>query len=194
MTDTLEGALAERQVDGIVAFEGAIEIDETHLVLDPDITWERYESICRFAGRLARASAWWVGDLINQGEALWGEKYAQAVDLTGLSPDTLQNYSYVSRKIPFSSRRPDLSFGHHEAVAKFLPQEQEQWLDRAADEGLSRSQLREAIREDAAEEPRDRPQLVDAAKAVSAQAVKRGSHYSVPLEPMARLRAALGEE
>ena len=179
-------------VGHIVNFEGTIEVSETNLILDPDITYERYEGLCSFVGRLSRASAWWIGALINQGEALFGEKYAQAAELTGLSYDRLSTYAWVERHVHPSNRNPALSFSHHEAVAKMVPQEQSEWLDKAVEEDLSRRQLREEIRGDV--EPRERPPLLDAAKAVTGQATKRGNHYSVPLEPMARLRAALGEE
>lgn len=115
-------------------------------VLDPSLTMERYEELLRAAGRLKSASSFWIGDLILFGEARYGERYAQAINVTGLREGTLANYASVARQVAPSRRREALSFAHHEAVAKLEPADQDAWLGRAEDEGWTRDDLREAIR------------------------------------------------
>jgi hypothetical protein len=190
-------AVAASSPWGVGGFEGAVEVSETSLVLDPEISWERYEAIVGFVGRLTRACCWWTGTLVNYGEARWGERYSQVMESSGLSYDRLSTIAWVERRVPPSNRKPGLSFSHHEAVAKLPPTRQRLLLDRAARENLSVRQTREARQAilspstKLAEPPVS--SLEEAARAISAQAVKRGDHYEIPEEPMARLRRALGE-
>jgi hypothetical protein len=177
---------------GLSGFEGAVEVSETSLVLDPEISWERYEAIVGFVGRLTRACCWWTGTLVNYGEARWGERYSQVMESSGLSYDRLSTIAWVERRVPPSNRKPGLSFSHHEAVAKLPPSRQRALLTRAVEQKLSRRQIRVLAAGQGAE-PEPMPSLEEAARAVSAQAVKRGDHYEIPEEPMARLRRALGE-
>jgi len=100
-------------------------------------------SACRF---MVANAEMWLGDLLNYGEAAYGEKYSQAIDATGLSYSTLANVASVAKRVPISRRREDLTFGHHEAVAKLEPQQQVDWLEHAAVTGTRRDDLRTQIK------------------------------------------------
>lgn len=82
------------------------------------------------------------------GDAIYGEKYAQAIEATGRAKGTLQNYASVARRVPRSKRRTGLSWSHHEAVAAREFGEQDHWLDRATAEGLNVEEFRELLREE----------------------------------------------
>lgn len=111
---------------------------------------------------------WAIADAINFGEQAYGERYAQWVEETGLAKRTLQNIASIGRRVEASRRREGVSFSHHEAVASLAPADQELLLDRAVDEGLTRYELRDAVREHKhrlrAQEPTDgpwRPEIED---------------------------------
>lgn len=87
----------------------------------------------------------WIGDWLNYGEEHYGEKYSQAMDITGLEIGTLQNVCWVSRRIESSRRRESLSFGHHQNVARMDNTQQEKWLTEAENNKWSVSQMREEI-------------------------------------------------
>lgn len=89
---------------------------------------------------------WWVGDWLNYGERKWGEMYTQAIEVTGLSYQTLRDSKWVAAKVRLSLRRDNLSFSRHKEVAGMPPNDQEAWLYEAEAEGLSREGLRKAIR------------------------------------------------
>jgi hypothetical protein len=186
-------AVAASSPWGLSGFEGAIKVSETSLVLDPEISWERYEEIVAFVGRLTRACCWWTGTLVNFGEARWGERYSQVLETSGLSYDRLSTIAWVERRVPPQNRRAGLSFSHHEAVAKLPPARQKKLLDRAVAENLSRATLR-AIAVEREPEEESPPTLHEAALAVWNQArisaVEPG-YYLVPVEPMRRLGAAI---
>ena len=99
--------------------------------------------------RLQSADAavqWWFGDWWAFGEAKYGERAAQAMD-----PDfpwalqSCMNAARVCRRIETSRRREVLSFAHHEAVAALEPKVQDELLDQAIAEGLTRAELRAAV-------------------------------------------------
>ena len=87
---------------------------------------------------------WWVGDLINLGEAKWGEKYAQALEATGKPVEQLMNWANVARKVSF--RNEKLSWTHHRHVASLDPEKQREWLDTAEAEDWTSAELKEHMR------------------------------------------------
>lgn len=120
-------------------------ITETSLQLPPDVDWDVYESLAYLFGRIHRQSAWVIGDLLNYGEAVYGEKYAQAAESTGLAQSTLENYCSVCNRVPRSRRRKQLAFSIHAEVASLSPTEQTEWLSKAAREGWKRGRIREEL-------------------------------------------------
>ena len=83
-----------------------------------------------------------------QGEALYGELYAQGMDATGLSHQTLMNLASVARRVaPEVRRGGEISHAHHAEVSKFdTAAEQAHWLEVAIAEKLTVKELRERIR------------------------------------------------
>lgn len=124
-----------------------IEVDFTSLrITDPDLPFEQYARAVVLAGRFKAATSFWLGDLLNFGDRLYGDKYVEAMEATGLAYDTLSNYASVCRKVAFSRRRENLRFGHHQEVASLEPHLQTEWLDAAEANGWQTKELREALR------------------------------------------------
>jgi len=55
-------------------------------------------------------------------------KYEEAKKL-GYEKETVRNYGWVSGKIKTVNRVTDLSWKHHQIVAKYPPEEQKEWLN-----------------------------------------------------------------
>lgn len=120
----------------------------TGLALPDDLTFDEWQAFASPILGAARASQWWVGDWIVAGKTKWGSLYTTAVDVTGLSYDTLRHATKVCRAFPIGSRRPNLPFAHHRVVCDSAPPEEwDRWLDAAVEHGWSRDELRAAIRE-----------------------------------------------
>lgn len=119
----------------------------TSLALDKDVSYERWARTGELLGNLMKANGWWIGDWIIFGEdhKEWGEMYTQALAETGLGPSTLHNYVWVSRSVAPERRRADLTWTHHQAVAKLKPSQQSKWLEHAAAGGWSVSDLKREI-------------------------------------------------
>ncbi|HEX5608544.1 MAG TPA: hypothetical protein VFX45_00470 [Solirubrobacterales bacterium] len=97
-------------------------------------------------GAMTRCSQWWLGDWIRYGTARWGEKYKEASRITGYDVQSLRNIAYVAGSIDVSRRRDDLTWSHHAEVSSLEPGEQSRWLDLAAAEKMSVSDLRIELR------------------------------------------------
>lgn len=177
----------------------------TGLRLTEELPFEIWERLGATLGAIREASVWAIGDWINYGEAVYGERYAQAVESTGLQPGTLMDYRSVAAHVPYSRRRGELTFSHHRAVRSLDPEEQKRWLGEAVESGWTVAAMREAMGSlgaGGAPQTSDQTEvslgvgdsLRSAAEAVWNQAQRDGDRYVVPSEPIARLGAALGKE
>lgn len=107
--------------------------------------WEQYGLVLR---DISEGLNWAVGDWLAVGEGRWGEMYAQAMNIVGWDTGRLMTAKWVSKAVPRNVRNPDLSWSHHRAVAIFeAPEEQQEWLEKAAEEEMGANALREEIRE-----------------------------------------------
>jgi hypothetical protein len=110
------------------------------------LTFEEWEQIGRGIMRLHGASKWWLGDWLLYGEGAYGEQYSQALSSTDYRYQTLVNAASVSRRVESYRRRENLSWSHHEVVAKCEPSEQVEWLRQAEEKDWTVHDLRDAIR------------------------------------------------
>jgi Thioredoxin len=118
------------------------------LQLPANLSFDRWRAFGQRLGGLANASTWWLGDWAAYGERRFGERYTAAMAVTGFDYQTLRNYAYIARRFDVSRRRDTLSFAHHAEVAALPASEQEEWLDRAEQNGWSRNELRTRLRDE----------------------------------------------
>ena len=119
----------------------------TGLAFDPTTPIELWAALVTRLQRQSKVIEWALADAINFGDQAFGEMHAQWVDETGLAKRTLQNIARIGREIPPARRRADVSFSHHAEVITLPISEQEALLDRAESAGMTRYDLRDAVRE-----------------------------------------------
>ena len=102
-------------------------------------TFESWAGIGELLRTFDIGIAWAVGDWLNTGEAVFGDKAAQVIDHKAWSESTVTVYRWVAKSVLPENRRADLSHGHHMIVADLPANEQREWLERAA-EGTSGQQ------------------------------------------------------
>jgi len=100
----------------------------------------------QFALWCQRASPWWIGDLLNSGDAHFGEDFSQVCN-GHVSAEMLQRYESVARRVPPENRRDSLSWSAHAAVARLPHEQQRVMLDKAEKYGWSSEVLRGKVRE-----------------------------------------------
>jgi hypothetical protein len=189
-------------LDHLEALRRAEVFDDLGLIPENlgDRTIDEFESMARAFGAANKGIRFAFGDLLNECERQHGELYAQVMDVTGLGYSTVKNYAWVALSVKRSRRRDDLTWTHHEIVAKLAARDQRRWLTRAASVPLTTDELRAEITQageeaaDSAVEPvRGRVTLKDAARSVWISSSKHGETYHVPVDMMLALGRALGE-
>ncbi|MCA9260143.1 MAG: hypothetical protein KDA61_13115, partial [Planctomycetales bacterium] len=106
---------------------------------------EQWKGPLQFALWCQRASPWWIGDMINAGEDLFGEEFGEACGDT-LSTEMVSRYAAVARRVPPQNRRPALSWSAHAAVASLPHPLQRQLLAEAERNGWNSDDLRKEVR------------------------------------------------
>lgn len=130
--------------DSILEKAGAKVTLTSLQITDPDVSYETLAELLGFAGTLHKASSWWIGDILNQIEARYGDKVYQAATVLDLRPQTIMNIMYVCSHIPRSRRRPQVNFSIHAEVAALEPEEQKEWLVKAEENGWTKQEIRRA--------------------------------------------------
>jgi hypothetical protein len=121
------------------------ELAKSGLKINGHLLFDQWTEIGDSLKRVESGVMWWLGDWLNYGEVEFGEKYSQVLDATDYSYGTLRNAAWVANAIEMSRRNDKLSFSHHSQVAGLPEAEQDEWLAKAAKEGWSRKELRDAI-------------------------------------------------
>lgn len=127
------------------ALAPGIRFTMTGLHIPPGLAFETWECLIAEMAVYERGFRFWWGDALNYGEHEYGQKYAQAVELTGLSYETLADYCHVARNVPFSLRNEKLSWSHHKVVARLTHDRQRHWLAWAAKTNKTVNELRQVV-------------------------------------------------
>ncbi len=149
---------------------GSFSLQKTGLVVRGVPSFEEWERFGTLLNCMEGAVQLWIGDWLNYGEKTYGEKYAQAMDMTGLDYGTLANYASVARRIDPSSRDERVRYKVHEAVAGLCPVDQRRWLARAAEEQMTVAQVRSGLRLE-----------------------KRAAHYTSGVVPIGKFRVVYAD-
>jgi hypothetical protein len=142
--------------NGLVELGPQVAVERTSLQLPRDLPIDSWQSIGDTILSVTDSSAWWIGDWLVFGQSIYGDRYKRAMAETSLDYQTLRNYAWVARRFTPSRRRENLTFQHHVEVAALDAEEQDHWLDLAANFRWSRNELRRQIRNSAASDNGDR--------------------------------------
>ena len=142
----------QRGYTDAVEESGGIIWEATDIVLPEDFSYEQWEALLAYTCQLNTSTKWWIAKLINEGERRYGEMYAQAITLTGMTYSTIVDWCYVERNVPSEIRLEALRFSHHKLVAGMAYVDQRRWLRWAAKEGWTVEEMRDAIKRTRLEE------------------------------------------
>lgn len=122
----------------------------TGLRFEIDTPIEVWGALVERLTRQHKRLEWAIGDAINFAEQAYeGHKYEQWIEETGLSENTLSTMRWVSERIDPLRRRKDVGWSHHREVAALPPEKQDALLERAADKGMTRWEVRQAAKVEA---------------------------------------------
>lgn len=110
-----------------------------------DLAFKDWEAIGAALADVDKSIRWLLGDWLTYGEWKYGEKYAQAVDMTRFNFNRLKDYAWVAGNVRLSARTELLSWTHHKHVAKLDHDEQRRWLALAIENDWTTRQLHDAV-------------------------------------------------
>lgn len=150
----LEAKIAELEAlteSAIIPVEGHFQLGRftmtaVGLEVPADISEGEWLALMQRMRGLDSGVAWAIGALINHAEKIWGQSYEQLEAVTGYKYQTLADYAWLDRTVPFSIRIEKLSPSHHRAVAG-LPKDAEKayWLNEAATNDWSVAELKRQV-------------------------------------------------
>lgn len=131
-----------------LATREAFSLGGCGLVIKGNPTYEEWAAYLSKLTNIGNATNFALGDMLIYAETRndWAEIWAQAIDETQKSVDSLQTCRNVATKFTLDRRWATLSFGHHREVAPLPEIDQDKWLKIADDECLSVKQLRERMK------------------------------------------------
>ena len=134
------------EVVHIGSLTDSVSISETGLAVVKELSFDQWSSLMGTLSRMDTAFQFAIGDALLYGESRYGERYSQAVDVTGQSYQSLANYVWVSKAVDKDRRVAGLSWTHHRIVAKLDPEKQTELLTLAKKNDWTITTLMEEVR------------------------------------------------
>lgn len=121
-------------------------LSDTALTLPDGVSFDAWVNIQARLYTVQEASNWWIGDWVVFGEAHYGEAFSQGIP--DKDREHIQQCAWVAQRVSVDRRRPPhvLSWTHHRVVAGLEPEQQEQMLQQAVEQGWSVRELGDAVR------------------------------------------------
>ena len=93
------------------------KLGKVGVTVDGTPSLEDWQTAMQLVQRCNSASLWWIGDLLKEGEARYGDLASQEDGDGKYDYQTLADAKYVACRIPFSDRSEKLGFLHHKIIA-----------------------------------------------------------------------------
>ena len=145
--------------------------------------------------RNLHADVWRLAELLDGGEAQFGEAIYQYTDSLGLDYGYLRNLKWVAGVFPLSRRvtLPALPLSYFQEVAPLPDDEADSWLKLANEEGWSRATLRAKLREARKVTAPDPGDVYLENHALKAEAAASNGRWHALEEQVAALEAAAAQ-
>jgi hypothetical protein len=125
---------------------GRFTLTTTSLDIPQDATEDEWSEVGQTLLQIQGSIQWHLGDWLVYGDTReWGETYKRLAAQFEYEVQTLRVLAMVARSVHPLIRNQQLSFAHHRLVSGLSPEKQRRWLERAANEGWTISQLKEAM-------------------------------------------------
>ncbi len=125
---------------------GVLTATSLDLSMRPDLDYEQLETLVVYFAYINNTSRWALFDTLRTIDMRHGDLVAQAAELSGLAPSTIENGMSIVNKVPKQRRRAGLHFSTHAEVTSLSPNDQKRWLKTAEVERLTRDELRARIK------------------------------------------------
>jgi site-specific DNA-methyltransferase (adenine-specific) len=145
----INGKLVMPDAELLTAEERAyVTATATGLIFADDTPFDLWLALTERLLEAEKRINWYIADAINFGEnnRTYGEKYSQAIEITGSSYQALATIAWVGRQVDISRRRENVSFATFAEVAPLPPAIADELLDQQQQAGWSQKELREQVK------------------------------------------------
>ena len=129
----------------LVSFEKC-KVSKVGLTFNEEMTFEEWEGIGLQLQLMHGSVGFWIADWYLFGERKYGEAKAMAASLD-MDYGTFRDYLWVARTIELSRRRDNVSFTSHKEIASAPKDKQDDLLDKADKENLSKTEVRGLVKD-----------------------------------------------
>ena len=141
--------LVKRDLDKVELAGAKIWANGSSAVISADASLLDVEKGLLACASLDMNCRWWVGDIVNQAEAIFGEQYhaieSKVADQTGYELETIQRHRKTAQRYGVNERmRCDIS--KHRMVENLPKPERKKLLKRVVDEGLTANDIRDILK------------------------------------------------
>lgn len=132
---------------------GPFILTEVGLFIDGDSSIRDWERSCPMIFDMQKYCPWWIGDMINFGESIFGDDFWQSVPED--APEHLLNrFASIARKYPAEKRNPNVSWTHHVTALQIKDERvRNALLMKAARDKLDNHSFKDLINEYGSERP-----------------------------------------
>jgi len=124
-----------------------ITVTADSVIMPESLTLEQWSELFRQITHAGNSLQWFVGDVAAFGLQHFPDSVKRFCEIHGLDYGTIRNRAYVSKSVPPERRRKKLAYAYHAEVAQLkLFSDQDKWLTKAETDGMSATELRQAIR------------------------------------------------
>lgn len=136
------GGDAEVISNQLITVGAQFDLDSVSLTAHgkPPIT--AFEQAFERLGQAQESVNYYLGDLVNLGESLYGEEAAQIIDNKHLDEKSVRTYQWVCKRVQPSERLVAQSFSHAQTVAALGRADQHKWLEKSRGEDWSVAKLK----------------------------------------------------
>jgi hypothetical protein len=144
------GVLAPAKYKSLADYDvqGA-RLSPTEMRISAGLSESEWIDIGRALTHVCMSTFWWIGDWILYGKQHYGVKisFDLAQQATAFTRTVLYKCVYAAKRFPPERRVEALTFNHHLALGKFVPELADKLLEEAVEYGYTSAQLRDMANE-----------------------------------------------
>ena len=152
-------------------------VSDIALVLPDGLSYNAWAGVGKRIFAISHATQWWIGDWVIKGEYSHPEVYTQAIPERSI--EAIRKYTWVASRIEPARRRVELTFSHHEKVARLGPTDQDRWLKWAIQVNASVRELGEAVKQERIKDGIEKEEELGGRKKVDKDAIKDFSIHAI---------------
>ena len=181
--------LVKRELDKVELAGRKVWANGASAIVSTEASLKDVENALLATASLDMNCRWWIGDIVNQAEAIFGEQYhaieSLVADKTGMELETIQRHRKTAQRYAIGERMPcDIS--KHRMLENLPKGERKKLLKRVIEDKLTANDIRDILRAKKSEKNSDKHQYMLAKWNIRDKEIDMGSLYEMLSDPSNR--------